>query len=226
MTHSSASQKCFMAALISIACWIPVVAQAQDSPPNPAEVTVSNIAFRGDACRTGTFVWNLSSDAKAFTLLFSEFAVSADPTTTKARKLCELDIQMRIPSGWSFALLGVDIRGYAGLKNEVSRGHVRAVYAFGRSRNPTLLAAQNFQGPFDQDYVLSSDANVESYNWSPCAFVPISQRWSRRAGPILKVLARCLPWTQSMERLSKSTASSGKNVRSPLTRESILRCRI
>ena len=168
MTHSSASQKCFMAALISIACWIPVVAQAQDSPPNPAEVTVNNIAFRGDACRTGTFVWNLSSDAKAFTLLFSEFAVSADPTATKARKLCELDIQMRIPSGWSFALLGVDIRGYAGLKNEVSRGHVRAVYAFGRSRNPTLLAAQNFQGPFDQDYVLSSDANVESYNWSPC----------------------------------------------------------
>ena len=83
-------------------------------------------------------------------------------------KICELDLRFRVPSGWSYALAGVDVRGYAQLATKESRGRVHAMYAFGTRPEPALLIDQLWKGPFAQDYQLHGEADLDSVAWSPC----------------------------------------------------------
>lgn len=137
--------------------------------PAPGQFGIENAAFRGTGCRPGTVAWNSSPDARALTLLFSDFVVEAGPATQRQMsKVCELDLRLRVPSGWSYALASVDVRGYAQLATQESKGRVHAFYAFGRSPEPELLISQQFKGPYASDYQLHGDAALESLVWSPC----------------------------------------------------------
>jgi hypothetical protein len=82
--------------------------------------------------------------------------------------MCELDLRLRIPGGWSYALAGVDVRGFAQLGNKDSKGRVHAMYAFGKSPEPNLLIDQLWKGPMTQDYQLHGDGNIETVSFSQC----------------------------------------------------------
>lgn len=142
-------------------------ALAQGEPPR-TEMAIDNLSFRGDGCRPGSVSSNLAPDGKAFTLLFDSFIVEASQAVPKAAKMCEIDVKMKVPSGWSFAVVGVDVRGYAALNNDKSKGNVRSLYAFAKSQNPTLLAEESFKGPLSRDYQLTSEADAEALVFSPC----------------------------------------------------------
>ncbi len=138
-----------------------------NEPPR-TEMSIDDLSFRGEGCRPGSVASNLAPDGKAFTLLFDSFIVEASQAVPKAAKMCEIDVKMKVPSGWSFAVVGVDVRGYASLNNDKSKGNVRSLYAFAKSQNPTLLAEESFKGPLTRDYQLTSEADAEALVFSPC----------------------------------------------------------
>ena len=85
--------------------------------PDPNEVQILDLNYRGPGCPDGSVAQNLSADRKAVTLLFDDFIVATDdaPNQTKVRKHCKVDLEMQVPKGWSYGLFCVDYRGYAAL---------------------------------------------------------------------------------------------------------------
>lgn len=139
---------------------------AQDNPPPGFKI--EDFSFYGNGCRPGSVVTNVSPDAKALTLVFDSFVVEASPDKRQMTRMCELDLRMKVPSGWSVALATLDARGFASLADGESHGKVRTLYAFGRSPEPLLLADEAFVGPFAADYHLRAEADVSTLEFSAC----------------------------------------------------------
>src|SRR5262245_3921405 len=100
-----------------------------DDPP-PSDVAIESLAFSGSGCRPGSVALNLAPDAKAFTLLFDSFVVEATTAARKEQKACDLDVKMRVPSGYAFAVATADVRGYAALSDAQSLGKIDTLLAF------------------------------------------------------------------------------------------------
>jgi len=83
---------------------------AQAQAPHPREVSIRQITFGGTGCPQGTVAANISADAKTMTLFFDQFVAEVGPHTSisDAYKACNLSIDLNVPRGWSFALMGVD----------------------------------------------------------------------------------------------------------------------
>jgi len=139
-----------------------------DTVPAPGSYAIQQLAIRGDGCRPGSVAANVSPDNRAFTLLFSDFLVSADPTARLAHKYCEVDMKVKIPSGWALAVATANIRGYASMADAMSFGVVNSVYAMHGSLAATSVMRQRFVGPYDNNYDLQSSLNTASLTFSPC----------------------------------------------------------
>jgi hypothetical protein len=160
--------------LKSIMCGAVLLASAQamaEEYPDPREVYVRNISANGSGCPLGSVGTDISPDAKAFTLTFSDYAAEMGPgiPLSESRKNCQLTVSMNIPSGWSYTLLKVDYRGFASLDPGVV-SQQRSTYYFqgasGRTSSGTLYT--NMYGPTSRDFLISDDIEIRDLVWSPC----------------------------------------------------------
>lgn len=157
---------------IVIAFLLSGLAVANESP-NPTEISMEGISYQGSGCPAGSVASNLSSDAKAMTLLFDRYIVETQsesrPTRFapegKARKVCKIDVRMRVPYGWSFGIFYVDFRGFADLRSDTV-GIQRAAYHFGGRK--LLVGDYRLRGEYSNDYFYRYLAPVSSLVWSPC----------------------------------------------------------
>lgn len=163
-THFPARLILLIAAVAALA----LAARARADAPPAGDVYIENLAYFGPGCRAGTVAHNVATDGQAFTLLFSDFVVEATPSARNANKMCELDVKMHVPNGWSFAIATADVRGFASLADQTSYGKVHAMQAFRRSVEPKLVMDQKFRGPLTHDYQLRGSAEVDALEWSPC----------------------------------------------------------
>jgi hypothetical protein len=131
------------------------------------EVTIQELKHRGTGCRDGSVAHNISPDGKAMTLLFADYVVdSSERDGRPSRKACDIDVKMKIPSGWAFTLFGVQVRGYA----SIERGAVgvqQSAAGFG-GRPPQAIGRLKLEGAFDGDYENFSDLPLTTVEWSPC----------------------------------------------------------
>jgi hypothetical protein len=138
-----------------------------DTPPNPAEVGIEDIAHQGSGCPANTVTINLAPDARAFTLIFDQFTVHTEPGAPppESHKNCKIQLTIRVPRGFAYALTAVDSRGYANLAPG-ARGLVRTAFHFpGPEPDRTWRA---LTGPFNDDWQLREETDPGSLEWSPC----------------------------------------------------------
>lgn len=137
--------------------------------PNPNEVYVQSISYGGTGCPQGTVGSSFSDDRKTFTLIFDSFVASSGPgvPVTQNRKNCQLNINLHLPEGFTFAIHTFDYRGYVQLPAGVTAEQLSTYYFQGETKQAT--GKTRFNGPVAKDY-LSRDtlANVA---WMPCARV-------------------------------------------------------
>jgi Domain of unknown function (DUF4360) len=137
--------------------------------PDPSQVFIQRLTYAGPGCPTGSVAHNMARDAKAFTLIFSDFSAQVGPGIPlgKAKNSCRVTLDMRFPNGWSYSVFSVDYRGYMALDANV-KGLQKSTYYF--QATPGLARTMNstFWGPSFRDYQVRDALPLSDVNWSPC----------------------------------------------------------
>jgi len=140
---------------------------ASAAAAQPGHFTIKSLVHAGTGCPAGTVAENVSPDLKAFTLLFDSFYAEAGPglPLSASRKNCQLNIAFDCPSGWRFALVNLDTRGFASLDWNV-KGVQQTSFYFGSAMTGTI--ARDFHGPTAEDYVVRDTLPAASRVWGSC----------------------------------------------------------
>lgn len=85
---------------------------------------------------------------------------------SQKRKNCQLSFNFDYPSGWSYALLVLDTRGYVSLERGVTGIQQTRFYFQGKLHTGSFMT--NFQGPRDGDYQVRDILGLSSQVFSPC----------------------------------------------------------
>ncbi len=143
--------------------------------PDPSQIFIEKIKYNGSGCRPGSVASHLAADAKAFTLLFDDYIVDtshkgkpdpdSSPEPTPVQKSCQIAVDMHVPSGWSFALFSVDVRGFAHLRKKATAFQRTAYFFKGSERE---IGRLDIKGPVEQDYFHRTLAALDQVEFSPC----------------------------------------------------------
>jgi hypothetical protein len=111
--------------LFSLAVVLHTAVAARAADP----ISVQSLTYEGSGCPAGSVATNISPDGLSFTLLFDSYLAEVGPTVPRKRgtRECTVDVLLQAPLGWSWAIVGVDHRGFASLGPGVS-GTVNRVF--------------------------------------------------------------------------------------------------
>jgi len=142
-------------------------AAAADAPPS-GQISITVVTVNGSGCPAGTAAVAPAADNTAFTVTYSDYlaqvGVGAKPTDL--RKNCQLNLQVGVPAGFTFAVAEADYRGFASLAAGAT-GMERANYYF-QGTSPTVAVSHSFSGPFGDDWQATDTTDVASLVYSPC----------------------------------------------------------
>lgn len=138
--------------------------------PNPEEFYVESISYGGTGCPQGTVGKSISDDRETFTLIFDNFVASVGPgiPITESRKSCQLNLNLHVPQGWSFAIVDTTFRGYVQLAAGQTGSLQSRVYFNGSHE---LDFRTGFVGPIARDYTATDRIRVRDRVWSECGAV-------------------------------------------------------
>ncbi|HZG05917.1 MAG TPA: DUF4360 domain-containing protein [Streptomyces sp.] len=141
----------------------------EPAPTAPSErIQVGINTVNGSGCPAGTAAVAVSPDNTAFTVTYSDYLaqVGVGAAPTDARKNCQLNLAVRVPHGFTYAIASVDYRGYAYLENGAT-GLQKAQYYFQGSAQ-TASATHRFSGPYDSNWHTTDKTEVGELVWAPC----------------------------------------------------------
>ncbi len=133
--------------------------------PAPGEIKIKRYTAAGTACKKGTIAVNLSPDQQALTLLFDDFIVEAKPNKSIDIETCVVRIALDVPTGWTFAIFNVDVRGFVSLEKGLEANQKIVLDSGHSSREKDTMT---FAGPYDGDYIHSANIAVTAKDWLPC----------------------------------------------------------
>lgn len=141
---------------------------ASANTPNPREVYIQDINYNGSGCPLGTVAENVSPDAKAFTLTFSDYIAEAGPGVSirDGRRNCQVTLSLKVPQGWQYSVGTFDYRGYVFLDRGMRASHNTSYYFQGQGN--TGRFASQMSGEIDRDYTFSDSIELGSLVWSSC----------------------------------------------------------
>lgn len=143
--------------------------------PDANKVYIESIAYGGTGCPQGTVSKSMSEDKTTFTLIFDAYVVSIGQgvAITESRKNCQLNINLKVPVGWSYTVGTIDYRGYAQLPAGAI-GQTASTYYFSGNREQ-CRTTRTFTGPMANDYKVRDTFDVNSLVWSDCkATTPVN----------------------------------------------------
>lgn len=134
----------------------------------PSGVFIKNIRYNGTGCPAYSVSKNLSRDAKAFTLTFSDYIAEVGPGVSRreARKNCQVTVDLDFPMGWQYAVMSFDYRGFASLDRGVVAEQGVSYYFQGQGY--TGRSSSRLRGEFDDDWQFRDRIGLDTYVWSPC----------------------------------------------------------
>lgn len=152
----------------SLVTLMAVGASAFGAGPSASQVKIAGISYAGSGCPAGSVSQSMAPDAQAFTLLFDSYVAEAGPGVSLAngRKNCQIAVDLRFPSGWSYTIFDVDYRGYVQLDRGATGTQKTTYYFQGGSQQASLQS--NFSGPADKDYHIRDSLGLDAVVWSPC----------------------------------------------------------
>ncbi|MCP9208300.1 DUF4360 domain-containing protein [Streptomyces cucumeris] len=142
------------------------VSPAPDVPPEKIQVDVRTV--NGSGCPKGTTAIAVANDNTAFTITYSDYLaqVGPDADPIDIRKNCQLNLDVHIPQGFTYAIAKVDYRGYASLQRG-ARGTEKASYYFQGSAD-TASQTHEFSGPYRDNWQTTDSTDYSALVWAPC----------------------------------------------------------
>lgn len=135
-----------------------------DAPP----MAITSISTSGKGCPTDSVGSNISDDRQAFTLLFDDFFVGYDPDDSSilSSLSCTIDLEFEIPSGWRFAIVTLDYRGFADLADG---DHVTFDTNLAFTNSNSVSLASVIDGETQDDFEIREEIPVSSRHWHGCS---------------------------------------------------------
>lgn len=143
-------------------------AHAAPRPLPNDKMVIGVVAANGSGCPAGTADVTVSPDNTAFTVTYSQFTATtgAGSAPTDFRKNCQLALNVHVPQGYTYAIAGVDYRGFAHLESGAT-GSESANYYFQGEPQATRIR-HDFAGPVDGDWQRSDTFGISSLSFLPC----------------------------------------------------------
>jgi hypothetical protein len=148
---------------------VPGPALAGPSPkPSDKMMIIDVVNANGSGCKKGTAVIAVSPDNTAFTIAYSTYTalVGPDAGPLDSRKNCQLALDIKVPSGFTYAIAGTDHRGYADLAPGAS-GHEATNYYF-QGNSQTVRMKHTFKGPMKDTWQKTDNVGIASLSYRPC----------------------------------------------------------
>ncbi|WP_394830030.1 DUF4360 domain-containing protein [Pendulispora rubella] len=141
---------------------------ANTTPPPPDRITIDVVTVNGSGCPQGTAAVAVSPDNTAFTVTYSQFLAQAGGGVppTDMRKNCQLNLDVHVPQGFTYAIAQADYRGYAHLEAGASAVQ-RANYYF-QGMSQTAYRNHNFNGRLDDNWQTTDTTEVSALVYKPC----------------------------------------------------------
>lgn len=131
-------------------------------------ITLEGAVAAGTGCPAGSVEAHLSDDKKTVTLDFSRFAAEAGPgvSLAESRKNCQVLVDIRYPSGLSYAVRGLKVRGVAKLDEGVKAVVAQKYYFQGGAATATV--SKELEGAYSGSYSLVESLDDDELVFSPC----------------------------------------------------------
>ena len=131
-----------------------------------ATISLGQPSYGGNGCPAGSA--SVTAFGDTMSVLFDSFAAEAGNTTGRRidRKSCNLRVPVRVPNGYSVALIGVDYRGFNAIPGAGAYSELRAEYFYAGSRGPVFN--KRFMGPQADAYQVTHNLVATNLIWSPC----------------------------------------------------------
>lgn len=144
----------------------------------PPGVRVESLQVVGNGCPVGSYSATISPDGQSFSLLLDNFVAESTMQNPISRLMCELKANIKVPRGWTFAILSADYRGFAYVEPGTMASH-QALYSFDGSKPKNerpgyqnggsySFRVQEFRGPHNDNYVIHHDIDPRVAPWAPC----------------------------------------------------------
>ncbi|TDD23031.1 DUF4360 domain-containing protein [Actinomadura sp. KC06] len=141
---------------------------AADAPPVPSKVTIGVETINGSGCPAGTTKVTPSHGNTAFTVTYDKYVAWAGggAPSTDFRKNCQLSVQVDAPEGYTYAVVGIESRGYAHLEAGATAVRRTNYYFQGNSESQTVT--HTLKGPFDDDWRFADKTDTQGRIFKPC----------------------------------------------------------
>lgn len=138
--------------LSTVAVFAFAATAAAQHGPGRQEVEIRDVTVNGSGCPIGTataIVTNSTPNGPVdyFQVTFDEFIVEKPG---KARKFCNVLLNIKYPSGWSFTVLDVETDGYAEIQDGVT-GQIKISYRY-RNTNRGRSKTRKQRGYWEGEY--------------------------------------------------------------------------
>ncbi|MEV6208056.1 DUF4360 domain-containing protein [Kitasatospora sp. NPDC051914] len=138
------------------------------TPPPPDKIVINVATVNGSGCPAGTAAVAVSPDNTAFTITYSQYLaqVGVGSKPTDYRKNCQLNLNVHVPQGFTYAIASADYRGFAHLERGAT-GLQKASYYFQGSAQ-TTTSNHRFTGPVDDSWQATDSVDVAALVYAPC----------------------------------------------------------
>lgn len=149
---------------IQLLCWL----MLSGSLANAQEIQLGTPQYGGNGCPAGTASVTMSPDQQSLSILFDSYIAEAGRTTDRRvdRKSCNIAVPVRVPQGYSVALINVDYRGFNVVPSGGAYTRINADYFWAGARGPTFN--KTFVGPLNDNFIFSNGLVARSVVWTPC----------------------------------------------------------
>ncbi|MEE1941207.1 DUF4360 domain-containing protein [Streptomyces sp. TRM 70361] len=138
----------------------------EDAPTDRMVIEV--LTVNGSGCPLGTAAVAVAPDNTAFTVTYSDYiaSVGVGSKPMDFRKNCQLNLAVRVPQGFTYAIASVNYRGYAYLEKGATATQ-KAQYFF-QGQAETRSGTHQLAGPYDENWQSTDEVPVGSLAWAPC----------------------------------------------------------
>ena len=137
------------------------------SAHNLGAVTIEKVGYAGNGCPAGSAEVILANDKKSASVIFDDYIVEAGGhgQRTFQRKKCDIAFGLKVPNGFSVALIDADYRGFVDLPRRAKATFTRD-YFFAGTRGPRLK--KSWKGETSEDFFVKDRMGVMSRVYSAC----------------------------------------------------------
>ncbi|MDX2540488.1 DUF4360 domain-containing protein [Streptomyces sp. WI04-05B] len=138
-----------------------------DNPP-PDKIVITVATVNGSGCPAGTAAVAVSGDNTAFTVTYSDYLaqVGGNSDPTAFRKNCQLNLKVKVPAGFTYAIASADYRGFASLQRGASAIQ-RASYYF-QGSSSTAFRTHSYNGPLNDNWQATDVTDWAQLVYAPC----------------------------------------------------------